>query len=437
LRSIVKILTKTASQGGWVGGRRAVAAGRFARSTGSPEVLKSAQNRALVHEAADVIINNFEHAWAYYCQFRFGLAVYQRVLMRNIDLERGPSLEIGINDGSSASIAHFGKPKFTWGGDMPEENTYESMGLHIEPQFDMYENVIGLDAHQLPFPDNSFNVVVTNDMLGYGVNREKILDEMIRVLAPGGTLFLSEATAKLCQYPHQFEALKVYVPTAQFIHDPVGFYRDLMSRHGMQDIAGRTYFDHRLCTITYGNLFRGETLNPVTPEKKGFYNETLRAMADLLADDLEGPDTGGGWQAYMTCRKPGMLERRQTPNPMCLECRGPLSVTLRACRCENCGRSYRSDLGNPHVLNDYGKTYSPKSTAVDSLHARAVRIADEIAAATTRGGTAHLNTFDKMTRFIIRILRERDITVSVVYSDNPLFVGRSVLGVPIQKTPIA
>lgn len=89
-------------------------------------------------EAANLIISKFPYTWAYFCQFRFALAVFQRVLMRNIQIQ-APSLEIGMNDGSSATIAHFGKPKFSYGADMPEENTYESMGLHVDPNFDVYE----------------------------------------------------------------------------------------------------------------------------------------------------------------------------------------------------------------------------------------------------------------------------------------------------------
>src|SRR5262249_31910653 len=122
---------------------------------------------ARVQEATDLIISRFQHTWAYFCQFRFSLAVGQRCLMADIPLT-APSLEIGINDGSSATIAHFGKPKFTWGGDMPEASTFESMGLHIEPHFDKYEDVIGMDAHEIPFPNGSFNTIITNDMLSFG-----------------------------------------------------------------------------------------------------------------------------------------------------------------------------------------------------------------------------------------------------------------------------
>src|SRR5580658_423805 len=66
-------------------------------------------HRSIVEEAAELIISQFPGSWPYNCLFRFGLAVAQRALMREIAL-CSPSLEIGINDGSSAAIAQFGKP---------------------------------------------------------------------------------------------------------------------------------------------------------------------------------------------------------------------------------------------------------------------------------------------------------------------------------------
>ena len=225
---------------------------------------------AAVREAADLIISKYPDTWAYVCQFRFALAVGQRALMAGLPLT-SPSLDIGINDGMSATIAHFGKPRFTWGGDMPEASTYESMGLHLEPQFDKYENVIGLDAHRIPFPDGSFNTVVTNDMLGYGVDRPGILREMVRVLAPGGTIFLSETAGVLGrQYPGLMNVLRTVVPTAKLLDKPVETYSDWLRSLGMEDIHGDTWIDHRLFALLYGFHCRGEIVLPITEASRAF-----------------------------------------------------------------------------------------------------------------------------------------------------------------------
>ena len=44
------------------------------------------------------------------------------------------------------------------------------------------------DMHALPYPAQSFNVVVSGWVLGYSSNAQKAMDEMLRVVKPGGLL---------------------------------------------------------------------------------------------------------------------------------------------------------------------------------------------------------------------------------------------------------
>jgi SAM-dependent methyltransferase len=377
---------------------------------------------AAVREAADLIIAKFPHTWAYFCQFRFALAVGQRALMADIPLT-APSLEIGVNDGSSATIAHFGKPKFTWGGDMPEASTFESKGLYVEPQFDKYENVIGMDAHEIPFPDGSFNTVVTNDVLSYGLDRLTILREMTRVLAPGGTLFLSESSNNMAKYPHLMTELRTVVPTIDVLDDSVGTYTDWMRSLGMEDIKGDTWINHQLCALLYGFLRRGETNTPITDANRAYYDETLRALAGLLATD-----SGEGWQVYMTCKKPGTLQERPTPVPMCLSCRAPLTVTLNDCACGSCKTEYRSEFGNPYVLSDFGRVYSPKTI---QHRPRSQELGRHLEAMKLPASVS-LAAFDRSTRYVIRTLERRGVATTAIHSDDPLHVGHTILGVPVK-----
>src|SRR5438132_838245 len=141
-----------------------------------------------VEEAAKLILEKFDTSNAYVFPMRFALAIGQRVCFKSIPLTP-PSLDIGVNDGSTACIIHYGKPRFTWGGDMPEESTYESMGLFVSPEFNVYDNLVGLDVSSaVPFPDNSFNTICATEVFAYGLDRDRALREMCRVLAPGGTL---------------------------------------------------------------------------------------------------------------------------------------------------------------------------------------------------------------------------------------------------------
>jgi SAM-dependent methyltransferase len=388
-------------------------------------------DKSAVHEAAELIISRFPYSFVYRDKFCFGRVVALSALMRDIDL-LAPSLDIGIKDGSCAAIAHFGKPKFSYGGDMPEESTFESMGLHIDPNYDVYENVLGIDAHNIPFPDASFNTVITNDMLNYGVDRSRILSEMTRVLAPGGTLFLSETTGNIKKYPFLLAELKKVVPSLDVMEDPLSFYRAELEKLAMGQIQTRTYFDPRLAAIVRETLHREGAPDKIDDDKRGVYAESLRALAALLADELStARDAGDGWQVFARSSKPGTLDPfLAIPKPICLSCKATLNVTLDECHCPTCNKAYRSELGTPFVLSDYAKSYSPKR--VSASRAPGAVIKDLV--------NAHINKieqavsifgFDRTTRYMMKILLSKGISVSRIYTDNPLFEGHSVLGAPI------
>lgn len=51
--------------------------------------------------------------------------------------------------------------------------------------------LVQADVHRLPFPDGSFDLVTSHAMVEHLVDADKALEEMDRVLAPGGTLVIS------------------------------------------------------------------------------------------------------------------------------------------------------------------------------------------------------------------------------------------------------
>lgn len=62
------------------------------------------------------------------------------------------------------------------------------VGLDIEPGTGV--DVVA-DAHDLPFPDSSFELVLCTEVLEHLHTPQRGIDEMYRVLAPGGTLLLT------------------------------------------------------------------------------------------------------------------------------------------------------------------------------------------------------------------------------------------------------
>jgi hypothetical protein len=62
--------------------------------------------------------------------------------------------------------------------------------LAVDPAFEGLLNVVAT-GEALPFPRESFDLVICTQVLNYAVNPFQVIDEIHRVLRPGGSLFLS------------------------------------------------------------------------------------------------------------------------------------------------------------------------------------------------------------------------------------------------------
>jgi len=280
--------------------------------------------------------------------------------------------------------------------------------------------------------------VLFRSMLSYGVDRTKILKEMMRVLAPGGTLFLTETTANIKKYPNLLAELQKVVPTVDTLEDPVGFYTNLLGEFEISESKARTYFDHRLCATLLAQLHRGEVLNKLTDEKRKSHEDGLLAIAGLLADELGRPsDNGQGWQVAVRATKVGALRPELVvPKPICLSCRSEIRTTLDSCDCTNCGAQYRTEWGVPYILSDFTKVYSPKDKADSNSDFKnaATRWIKALPDGLGSGPFDEIRQFfklhrgsvciigiDKSTRYLIRHLTESGFLVSRIYSDTAIF----------------
>ncbi|MEE9149388.1 MAG: methyltransferase domain-containing protein [Candidatus Tectomicrobia bacterium] len=70
------------------------------------------------------------------------------------------------------------------------EKRTEACGLHSSITY-----VYG-DFHEIPFPDKTFDVVWSQDSLMYGADKRRILEEVNRVLKPGGVLDFTDILAR-------------------------------------------------------------------------------------------------------------------------------------------------------------------------------------------------------------------------------------------------
>ena len=134
----------------------------------------------------------------------------------------------------------------------------EVTGLDIEPEVlqfaARYAEECGLtdrvhwvcaDVHALPFPDESFDLVVSRGSMPFWRDQAKAMREVLRVLRPGGVAFIGGGSGRLCP-PEVWESVRPGGGTDKDVGDvfhfpfPMGNFDALMARVGVSDYRNIT-----------------------------------------------------------------------------------------------------------------------------------------------------------------------------------------------------
>jgi ubiquinone/menaquinone biosynthesis C-methylase UbiE len=119
-----------------------------------------------------------------YDNFRYKTQGHILKELDRIDFKDKKVLEIGLGQGADSSYIIQRGAKFS-GIDLTEESV-----RRLEERFDLfdipYESLKIGNATQLPYEDNSFEIIYSHGVLHHSPYIEKIVDEIYRVLKPGG-----------------------------------------------------------------------------------------------------------------------------------------------------------------------------------------------------------------------------------------------------------
>lgn len=110
------------------------------------------------------------------------------------DLPRGATvLDLGCGMGLDAMIAarRVGRSGMVTGVDFSDDMIRGARAGAKEADMRNVEFICA-DAEGLPVKDNSIDVVLVNGILNLNPHRDKVLNEIYRVLVPGGHVFLAE-----------------------------------------------------------------------------------------------------------------------------------------------------------------------------------------------------------------------------------------------------
>lgn len=127
--------------------------------------------------------------------------------LEDLDLRGKEIIDIGCGTGIISLLALEMGAKRAVCGDISEYMLKLAEEKLRETRFDA-DNVrfVQLDAESLPFNDNSFDAVITGMSFGLFPNQKKSIDEMFRVLKPGGLISLGAHGPK-----HYWEAIDATV----------------------------------------------------------------------------------------------------------------------------------------------------------------------------------------------------------------------------------
>jgi ubiquinone/menaquinone biosynthesis C-methylase UbiE len=213
------------------------------------------------------------------------LVIMGEMLCESADLRAGQKvLDVATGSGNTAISAARRNCEVTGMDYVPALVEYarkRSEVEHMEATFD-----VG-DAEDLPYPDASFDAILSTVGVMFAPNQEKAANEMLRVCRPGGRIGLANWTPE-GYVGAMFRTLGKHVPPPTGVKPPLlwGTEERLWELFGdgiiALDVKRRAFVFHYLSARHYIEHFR-EYFGPI---RKAF--ESLdEAGKDALADDLE------------------------------------------------------------------------------------------------------------------------------------------------------
>jgi SAM-dependent methyltransferase len=117
-----------------------------------------------------------------------------RFLKPHLAMIHGRVLDVGCGDMPFRSM-------------LPGDATYVGIDVAIAEDFGMAQSkdIVNFDGRLIPFPDASFDCVLCTEVLEHAEDPVALLDEMKRVLCPGGVLIATVPfAARVHHAPHDF-----------------------------------------------------------------------------------------------------------------------------------------------------------------------------------------------------------------------------------------
>ena len=322
-----------------------------------------------VRKSSEFIKENLIGHFVSWDAFRFCLELYSRALFKPVPII-SPSLDFGVEDGFSTYFRHRDKPVINYGAELPSGANIESFGLNTSLHFDHFEQMIGMDLCQIPFPDNSFATIFCSHAMHLGQDLPRIFSEIMRVLAPGGTCTYACDLDEWLKYKTLVQWITPLVPT--FTPHAKEHHLKLLEAANAVDVQYRTFFPAALKTVLIGfcNNMPAATRGQLASEigQDGEIDKLVEIMDDVFCTLIEtelskpqGPEDA--FHIFVSFKKPGSLPANlPVPVPVCALCHGAVAkAEISTTVCQSCGEQYSVHAGVPMMMRAVHPAYANDS----------------------------------------------------------------------------
>jgi ubiquinone/menaquinone biosynthesis C-methylase UbiE len=200
-------------------------------------------------------------------------------------------LDVGCGAGGKSLYYAANGAKFVYGVEILEKYRQEAEGLAGELGLSAKFSFVAADSARLPFEDNSIDTIIVNDAMEHVAEPQKTLTEMLRVVKPGGRIYVN-----FPPYHHPFGAHlsdAIYIPWVHLFFSEktlINSYKNLVADKpdGKERIEfriskradGSEYFSYinRMTIKRFKSILRALDISPAY-----YKEEPLRSVLSFAA----------------------------------------------------------------------------------------------------------------------------------------------------------
>jgi ubiquinone/menaquinone biosynthesis C-methylase UbiE/uncharacterized protein YbaR (Trm112 family) len=307
------------------------------------------------------------------------LKILEKRLFKQVSYN-APSLDIGIGEGFASNFI-LEPNRITVGS----EPTFS--GLQAARTYGRHDHYLGVDATCIPFQNETFNTVSLIHSIDHVKDRVDVLREVERVMKPGGTLVLSDASHFIEELMPMAGIYKLFgfeeLGADTFNHfldfggENVTFYSPdiyhrVLGELGFENVeieyfmapqvARMAYAQFQIFMVTGGD---DVALPKYDKLREFFFDFAKSTIVPLLSADRElCARDGKGLNLFVTARKPGVPETspRSDVNILdhlvCPQCRTRLMANGAGYHCSSCDLTYPVVDSLPLLIPFYAQGFA-------------------------------------------------------------------------------